>query len=178
MGGTGHREGGEPEGIVRVGVISDTHGQLRPEVFDVFRDVDHLLHAGDVGNPEILTDLGALAPVDAVHGNMDRWSVRERTEATVERTLAGVRIAMTHGHLTEAYDQLPERFPGAEVVVYGHTHQPAERRVGATLLLNPGSAGPRRPGKPVTVALLVLEGGSVQARFYDLEEGGKYRPGP
>lgn len=176
MRGAGRDGGLGGEEIVRVGVISDTHGQLRPEVFDVFRDVDHLFHAGDVGDPEILADLEALAPVHAVHGNMDRWDVRERARATVERTLGGVRIAMTHGHRTQAYDALPQRFPEARVIVYGHTHEPAGRWVGSTLLLNPGSAGPRRAGKPITVALLVLEAGEVRARFHDLEEGGEYHP--
>lgn len=155
----------------RVGVISDTHGLLRPGVFEAFRGVSHILHAGDVGDSTILADLAAIAPVTAVWGNMDGHEVRSDMpeEALVE--LQGVRIAVIHGHQLGDYGRLPARFPEARVIVHGHTHLPANRLVGGTLVLNPGSAGPRRPGKPVTVALLHLDPDGVLARHVHLSSG-------
>lgn len=160
-----------------VGVISDTHGLLRPEVFEVFRGVSHILHAGDVGDPMILEDLAALAPVTAVWGNMDGHGIRAVTseEAVVE--LEQTPIAVIHGHQLSDYGRLPARFPEARVIVHGHTHLPADRRINGTLVLNPGSAGPRRQGQPVTVALLRLDSDGARARHVhlagDLAEGGR-----
>src|SRR5207247_3946814 len=101
------------EGAVRVGVISDTHGLLRPEVFDVFNKVDHILHAGDVGEPQILIELEALAPVTAVYGNVDPPELRARLPQVAHLELDGFDIVVTHGaqfgHPTSA--RLPEAFP-------------------------------------------------------------------
>ena len=158
------------DGPVRIGVISDTHGLLRPQVFEAFRDVRHILHAGDVGDPDILVDLAALAPVTAVWGNMDGPEIRVATEESREIVLFGAAIGLVHGHQTLDHSKLWRRFPAAQVVVYGHTHMPAIRRAKGVLLLNPGAAGPKRPGKPITVALLELTAKGPSARHIHLAE--------
>jgi putative phosphoesterase len=151
-----------------VGVISDTHGLLRPGVFEAFRGVSHILHAGDVGDPMILEDLAALAPVTAVWGNMDGPEIRAVTLEEAVLELARTPIAVIHGHQLEDYERLPARFPAAGVIVHGHTHLPSSDRIDDTLVLNPGSAGPRRSGKPVTVALLRLDPDGARARHVHL----------
>lgn len=156
------------DGARLVGVISDTHGLLRPQVFEVFRDVEHILHAGDVGDPEILDDLAALAPVTAVWGNMDGPDVRAVTEETRAVLLHDTAIRLIHGHQLLDHAGLGRHFPDARVIVHGHTHVPERREVEGVLVLNPGAAGPRRPGKPVTVALLTLASGGPQARHIHL----------
>lgn len=158
------------EGVTDVGVISDTHGLLRSEVFGAFEGVDLVLHAGDVGDPAILTELEVLAPVRAVWGNVDGWEVRERVPEVVEGEAGGVPYAVIHGHqVADDYDELPARFPGARVVVHGHSHLPTLRRSGGTVVLNPGSAGPRRAGKPVSVARMTIRDGEVSVRHLELE---------
>ncbi len=147
---------------MRIGVISDTHGLLRPEVFDVFREVDHILHAGDVGPVAILDELAAIAPVTAVYGNTDGGEVRARLPQVATLELDGFTIVVTHG------DQLgsptPERlqaaYPAAEIIVYGHTHRPLLTLVDVVVtVMNPGGAGPRRFDLPASVGILELEPG-------------------
>lgn len=143
---------------MRVGLISDTHGLLRPEVFERLSGVDRILHAGDVGGPEILADLSALAPVEAVWGNTDGWALRAVAAESLELELAGVRFAVAHGHLVSDFDRLPLLFPDARVVVHGHSHVPGRRRLGDAWLVNPGSAGPGGEGWPPSVAIAELDG--------------------
>jgi uncharacterized protein len=147
---------------VRLGIIADTHGLLRPEVFEVFSEVDHILHAGDIGTVELLTELEALAPVTAVYGNCDGWDVRALVPGVVERRLEGLAFVLLHG------DQLgsptPERlhaaYPGADVIVYGHTHRPLLTTVDLTVtVMNPGGAGARRFDLPPSVGIMELESG-------------------
>lgn len=162
---------------MKIGVISDTHGLLRPEVFDEFVGVDHILHAGDIVDPAILDDLASIAPVTAVWGNCDGWMVRELTTEDAELDLGGVRIAMTHGHLDGSFEGIPDRFPDARVVVHGHSHWPRADWRGEVLLLNPGSAGPRAGGKPVCLAVLEIgESSEIDVRHVDLESGRVLRP--
>ena len=153
-----------------LGIISDTHGLLRPEVFQAFAGVDHVLHAGDVGSAEILTELEALAPVTAVWGNTDGWEVRDRVPEVARVELGGVRIAVVHGHRLRAATSrhAAEAFPDAGLVVFGHSHRPIIERFGGTLAVNPGSAGPRRFRDPVTVALAEAGDGAVTARLVSL----------
>jgi uncharacterized protein len=147
---------------MRLGVIADTHGLLRPEIFDVFGGVDHILHAGDVGALELLTELATLAPVTAVYGNTDGWDLRSRLPQVARIELDGFRIVITHG------DQLggpnPEKlhaaFPDAEILVFGHTHRPLLTLVDVVVtVINPGGAGPRRFDLPPSVGILELEPG-------------------
>lgn len=143
---------------VVIGLISDTHGLLRNEVYRVFEDVDEIVHAGDVGDPAILTELEVIAPVHAVFGNVDGSEVRDRVRETVELERLGQRIAVVHGHQwgSPRADDLLAAFPDFAVIVYGHTHQPLVERHNTALLVNPGSAGQRRFGKPATAGLLFL----------------------
>jgi putative phosphoesterase len=159
----GHRpaEGGREAGeALAIGLISDTHGFLRNEIYAAFEGVDEIIHAGDVGDAAILTELEVIAPVSSVYGNVDGWEVRERSREVLELERAGHRIAVIHGHQLGApkVEGLIEMFPDAGVIVYGHTHQALVRNVGKALVVNPGSAGHRRFGKPVTAAQLVLRG--------------------
>ncbi len=146
---------------VLIGLISDTHGFLRNEVYRVFEHVDAIIHAGDVGDPSILTELEVIAPVHAVFGNVDGSEIRHRVRETVELEHLGHRIAVVHGHQwgSPRAEDLLAAYPDFSVIVYGHTHQPLVEKRKATLLVNPGSAGHRRLGKPVTAGLLALATG-------------------
>jgi hypothetical protein len=147
---------------VRLGVISDTHGMLRSEVFDVFRDVDHILHGGDIGEWGLVVELQALAPVTAVYGNTDGAEVRSRLPRVAEVELEGFRVVVTHGDQlgSPTPAKLHEAFPGAEIIVYGHTHKPLLELVDKTItVMNPGGAGAPRFGMPPSVGILELEAG-------------------
>lgn len=143
---------------MRIGVISDTHGRLRKEVFDCFRDVQHILHAGDVGPPDILVELESIAPVTAVWGNTDGFELRARTQAVAQLELAGNRIVVEHGDRlgTPTPERLRDAHPRARVIVYGHTHRPLVDDTDEVLVVNPGSAGAARFGIPPSVGILTL----------------------
>ena len=147
---------------MRIGVIADTHGLLRPEVFTIFQAVDHILHGGDVGEPRILADLEALAPVTAVYGNTDGPELRATLPQVASLRLDGFDIVVTHGDqfgsLTPA--NLHDAFPEAEIIVYGHTHHPLLDLVDRTVtVMNPGGAGPRRFNLLPSVGIMELEPG-------------------
>jgi putative phosphoesterase len=147
---------------VRIGVISDTHGLLRPEVFEVFGRVDHILHGGDVGSLELLDELGAIAPVTAVYGNTDASPVRHRLHRVARIELDGFTIVVTHGDQfgSPTPERLQREFPEAEIIVYGHTHRPVLTLVDTVVtVINPGGAGPRRFDLPASVGILELEPG-------------------
>ncbi len=147
---------------MRLGVIADTHGLLRPQVFDAFREVDHILHGGDVGPPSILDQLAAIAPVTAVYGNTDGWDLRGRLPRVAKVELDGFEVVVTHGDQlgTPTPDQLHAMFPRAGIIVFGHTHRPVLTLVDVVVtVMNPGGAGPRRFGLPASVGLLELEPG-------------------
>lgn len=147
---------------MRLGIISDTHGLLRPEVFDVFKEVDHILHAGDVGPAEILTELEALAPVTAVYGNTDGWDLRVRLPQVAAIRLDGFDIVVTHGDQlgSPTPEKLNAAFPDAEIIVYGHTHRPLLTTVDVVVtVMNPGGAGPKRFDLPPSVGIMELEAG-------------------
>jgi uncharacterized protein len=160
-----------------VGLISDTHGLLRPQAVEALRGVHRIIHAGDIGgaetaphaghpcraSSEILAALRAIAPVDAVRGNndCDPWATRIPTELTLD--LGGVAVHVLHD-LKEL--QLDPVRAGVKVVIAGHSHKPDVREQGGVLYVNPGSAGPRRFRLPVTVAHLHIAAGSATARIY------------
>ena len=147
---------------MRLGVISDTHGLLRPQVFDAFAEVDHILHAGDVGPESILTELEALAPVTAVYGNTDRDELRDRLPQVATLELEGFDIVVTHGDQlgTPTPEKLNAAFPHAQIIIYGHTHRPLLTIVDVVVtVMNPGGAGHRRFGLPPSVGILELEPG-------------------
>jgi putative phosphoesterase len=158
---------------VRIGVISDTHGLLRPEVFDVFREVDHILHGGDVGSVQLLTELEAIAPVTAVYGNTDGWDLRARLPHVASLELDGFDIVVTHGDQmgTPTPEKLHAAFPEAQIIVYGHTHRPLLTVVDLVVtVMNPGGAGARRFKLTPSVGILELEPGiPPRGRLVSLE---------
>lgn len=147
---------------MRIGVISDTHGLLRPEVFEVFREVDHIVHGGDVGPAAILDELGTIAPVTAVYGNTDGPALRQHLPQVARLELDGFTIVVTHGDQfgSPTPERLQAAFPDAEILVYGHTHRPLLTLVDVVVtVMNPGGAGPRRFDLPASVGILELEPG-------------------
>jgi hypothetical protein len=147
---------------MRLGIISDTHGRLRPEVLQVFAEVDQILHGGDVGPVELLDQLSLLAPVAAVYGNVDGMEVRKRCPQVARLELDGFITVVTHGNQfgspTPAI--LHREFPDAEIIVYGHTHKPLLELVDKTVtVMNPGSAGAPRFGLQPSVGIMELEPG-------------------
>ena len=142
---------------MRIGLISDTHGRLRPEVFELFDGVERVLHAGDVGPASLLAELEAIAPVTAVWGNTDGFELRSILPEIAELDLAGQRIVVVHGHQlgSPTPAALRSAHRDAAVILYGHTHRPLVERNGA-LVVNPGSAGAARFGIPPSVGILTL----------------------
>jgi putative phosphoesterase len=160
---------------MRLGVIADTHGLLRPQVFDVFAGVGHILHAGDVGPPDLLVELEALAPVTAVYGNTDGWELRERLPQVARVRLDGFDVVVTHGDQlgSPTPEKLHAAFPDADILVFGHTHRPLLTLVDLVVtVMNPGGAGPRRFALAPTVGILELEPGiPPRGRLVALEPG-------
>jgi uncharacterized protein len=150
---------------LRVGLISDTHGLLRPEAVAALRGSDHIVHAGDIVDPSILEALAALAPVTAVRGNNDRGPWAQALPETQVLALGALRLFVVHdrAHLARHAGAA-----GCAVVVTGHSHQPLVERRDGVLFVNPGSAGPRRFKLPVTVGRLDVAGGEVQARIVEI----------
>lgn len=158
---------------MKIGIISDTHSLLRPEVFDAFEGVEYILHAGDVGDPGILIELEAIAPVTAVWGNVDGGELRGTLPEVAEVELGGAKVVVIHGHQfgTPKPELVTAEYPHADLVVFGHSHQPVIREVRGTLAINPGSAGRARFSQPVTVAIAEIDGSArVSARRIDLIE--------
>ena len=146
-----------------VGVISDTHGLLRPEAVEALAGSELIIHAGDVGGPEVLEELGRVAPVVAVRGNNDRgaWA-----EALAE--YEAVEVKQTFVYVLHDLKEMDIAPAGFRVVVSGHSHKPLVEVKRGVLYLNPGSAGPRRFTLPVTVARLRLRGGDASAEIINL----------
>lgn len=161
---------------MRLGIISDTHGRVRAEVHDVFKEVDLILHAGDVGGEEVLTELALLAPVTAVYGNTDASELRRRLPQVAELSLDGFRFVVTHGDQfgSPTPEVLKRAYPEADVIVYGHTHQALIRDLhDFSVVLNPGAAGPARFGQPPSVAIMETEPGiPPRARIVPLRPSG------
>jgi putative phosphoesterase len=151
-----------------IGLISDTHGLLRPDALTALAGVDHILHAGDVGGDEILDELAAIAPVSAVYGNTDDPR-NPRLAEHVEHRLGELRIHVSHGHEvgSPSPERLAERY-AADVIVYGHTHRSLVERRGDVLIVNPGAAGPRRFNLLPSVALLWIAGGRPEIEIISL----------
>ncbi|HIK15596.1 MAG TPA: metallophosphoesterase family protein [Leptolyngbyaceae cyanobacterium M33_DOE_097] len=149
-----------------IGVISDTHGLLRPEAVDALAGSHLILHAGDIGKPEVLQGLAAIAPTIAVRGNNDKdtWAKTIPDQETVE--IAGVSIHLLHILQELAFDPKEK---GVRVVITGHSHKPSIEEQDGVLFLNPGSAGPRRFKLPIAIAQLRLNGTSVDAKIVELE---------
>ena len=139
---------------MKLGVISDTHGMLRPEVLPALAEVERILHLGDVGDPEILKSLATIAPVTAIRGNVDRTGPCSRLPETEVLLLQGHYLYMLHDVQTLHLDPAAARFAA---VLYGHSHKPHIAHRKGVLYFNPGSCGPRRFELPITVGFLTLE---------------------
>jgi len=145
--------------LTYVAVLSDTHGLLRPEVIASCKGVDHILHAGDVGDPGILARLSEFAPLTAIRGNIDTHGDCANLPATEMLQLGGVYFYLVHALADLDIDPVAA---GVRVVVSGHSHQPKEERRNGVLYLNPGSAGPRRFRLPVAMSFLWVEDGQIE----------------
>lgn len=152
-----------------IGLISDTHGLVRPEVFEALQGVSQILHAGDVGPADVLAELATIAPVRAVYGNTDAPGRADLVER-IEDVIDGVRIVVTHGH--ELGSPTPPKLvgahPTADVIVYGHTHQQLVTKAARRLVVNPGAAGPRRFKLQPCVAKLYIYQGQADVELIPL----------
>jgi putative phosphoesterase len=149
---------------MRIGVISDTHGLLRPEALDQLRGSEYIVHAGDVGDAKILDALRAIAPLTAVRGNVDVDGPESLLPKSAILKAGDLAIYVHHGN---DY-RIAKPPPGTDVVISGHTHEARVEEADGVLHLNPGSAGPRRFHLPVTVAILTVDGGRASARIVPL----------
>ncbi len=156
---------GKIEKAILIGVISDTHGLLRPEAIEALRGSEYIIHAGDVGSPEILEQLSAIGPVTAVRGNVDKGPWSRNLPETQVLELGGISIYVLHD--LSQLDLKPEA-AGFSVVVSGHSHAAKQETREGVLYFNPGSAGPRRFRLPVSVGRLVLEHGGVRGEILQL----------
>jgi uncharacterized protein len=148
-----------------VGVISDTHGLLRPEAVATLEGSDHIIHAGDVGSPDILKELSARAPLTAIRGNIDREAWARKLPETEVLEVGGVSIYVLH---SIADLDLKPHAAGFKAVVSGHSHIAKQEVRDGVLYLDPGSAGPRRFKLPVTVGRLIVQDGAVQGEIFKI----------
>jgi hypothetical protein len=151
--------------VGRVGVVSDTHGLLRPRVLTLLAGCDRILHAGDVGGAEILSRLREIAPVEAVRGNVDSGPEAEELPPSLYGELAGLPFRMVH----RREDADPAWIKGLRLLVFGHSHRPELTWQGACLLLNPGACGPRRFSYPLTLAILTITDGRLVPEILAVE---------
>lgn len=151
--------------MTTIGVISDTHGLLRPEAVDQLTGVNAILHAGDIGSLDVIVALQAIAPVTAIKGNIDQspWAASFPDEETVE--FDNRKIFILHNRHDLAFDP---KSAGIDIVISGHSHKPAIETIDNVLYLNPGSAGPRRFTLPVAVAILQIDGGGIHPHIHEL----------
>ena len=150
----------------RLGVISDTHGLLRPETVRILDGVHLIIHAGDVGTLQVIETLRQIAPVIAVRGNMDRGGFGLSLPEFETLLLGDYFIYVLHD-IIRFYGTIANN--GYDIVISGHTHRPEITRDGSITYLNPGSAGPRRPGLPVTLAIVEFKDNKFTVRHFDLE---------
>jgi len=148
-----------------IGVISDTHGLLRPEALELLRGSEHIIHAGDIGSPDIITAMEKIAPVTAIRGNVDTQSWARRFAETEVVELAGLHIYVIHD--LNALDLNPKA-AGFAAVISGHSHQPKQQMKDGVLYFNPGSAGPRRFKLPISVGRLQILNGGIEAEILEL----------
>jgi uncharacterized protein len=151
---------------VVIGVISDTHGLLRPEAIEALRGSQHIIHAGDVGEAEILEKLAAITPVTAIRGNVDKGAWARGLPETEVVEIGGISIYVLHDL---AQLNLKPAAAGFRVVIYGHSHVPKQETRDGVLYFNPGSAGPRRFKLPISVGRITIRGEKIEAEIVELE---------
>ena len=155
--------------MARIGLISDTHGLLRPEAMAFLQGCDHIVHGGDIGDAGILARLSVIAPVTAVRGNNDWGAWAESLAETELFEFGGIHVYAIHDL---ALIDIEPAAAGVQVVVSGHSHKPRIEHRDGVVYVNPGSAGPRRFKLPIAVAELVIQAGAISARIVELEVGG------
>lgn len=158
-----HSEGFAGTGAI--GVISDTHGMLRPEVSRIFKGVDMIVHAGDIGNADILKSLETIAPVTAVSGNVDGTVISAFLNDSETFEFKGFKFHLLHDLARLAIDPKSQ---GIHMVISGHSHLPEFRRENDVMYLNPGSAGPKRFEKPISLAKVTARKESLRVKHYNL----------
>lgn len=149
----------------RIGLISDTHGLLRPEALDFLAGCDHIVHGGDIGGPDILERLGSIAPLTVVRGNNDTAAWARSIPETARLAFGGVGLFVIHDLKALPIDPAAA---GVRVVVSGHSHKPASIERGGVLYVNPGSAGRRRFSLPISAGELSIENGNVEVKLVTL----------
>jgi uncharacterized protein len=160
------------QSLVTIGVISDTHGLLRPEAIDALHGSDHIIHAGDIGPPEILEKLSAMAPLTAIRGNIDKDAWARKLPETEAVEISGISIYVLHDR---ARLDLNPKAAGFHIVISGHSHIPKQETRDGVLYFNPGSAGPRRFKLPVTIGKLVLEDRAFRGEIVELNPSDPHR---
>jgi len=155
--------------MARLGIISDTHGLLRPQAAAFLRGCDRILHGGDIGNAEVITRLSTIAPVTAIRGNNDKGAWAKAIPETELFEFSGIYVYAIHDLSLLDIDPLGA---GIQVVVSGHSHKPLIERRDGIVFVNPGSAGPRRFKLPISVADILIEGGAISSRIVELEIDG------
>ena len=155
----------EKESSCTIGVISDTHGLLRPEVYEAFHNVERIIHAGDIGSENIIHELENIAPVTAVRGNMDRDEMALKLHRTETVELKNMLLYVIHDISRLDIDP---KVSGVKAVIFGHSHKPTVQKHDGVLYMNPGSAGPRRFSLPVSVGLLHINSKGIRAEVVKL----------
>ena len=158
--------------MIRIGLISDTHGLLRPEALAFLQGCDHIVHGGDIGGPSILAELAGIAPLTAVRGNNDRDAWADAVPETDLVQVGGVFLYALHDIAELDIDAASA---GVQVVITGHSHKPLIDRRDGVLYINPGSAGPRRVSLPISVGELIVDGDTLTPRIVELELGAHAR---
>lgn len=158
---------------MKLGIITDTHGQIHPKVFELFDEVDIILHAGDIDTEDILTQLETIAPVNAVRGNVDPYILVKRLPEKQILTFEGISILLIHQALDgqEIHENVKEELAKQkiDVVVFGHTHVPFQKEIDGTLFFNPGGAGKRRFNYPLGVGIIEIMKDKITARIEKLD---------
>ncbi len=150
---------------MRIGLISDTHGLLRPEALAALQGCAQIIHAGDIGKPQVLDGLRAIAPLEAIRGNIDMADWARELPERLDLRIGGLTLHVLHDLKQLDIDPLAA---GIDVVIAGHSHKPKVERRDGVLYINPGSAGPRRFSLPISLALLELNYGDAQVELISL----------
>lgn len=154
--------------MYRIGLISDTHGLLRPQALEALRGCDHIVHAGDVGDAQVLAGLSELAPVTAIRGNVDTGPWADALPALARVNIGGIEVYVVHELAALEIDPAQS---GVDVVVSGHSHRPVVQPRDGVIYINPGSAGRRRFSLPTTVGEIAVDGRQITPRIIDLQLG-------